>query len=205
MPRPTMSTEDFDKGRAKILREAKTIVSKTGFAGLSMRTLAARVGLTPGALYRYFPSKQEMLLGLWQDALLQLGDRLAAVDNEGAAAPGVVRRMLEIYAAFALEDHDRFRLLFLENDQGAAGELMRRPGALTPYELLVTRVAAAVEEGSFIPGNPVRIAQALWAAVHGAVTLTVTVDEIDFGDGDLIVQNTLDAVMRGMAARRNDL
>ncbi|MGK8642943.1 TetR/AcrR family transcriptional regulator [Brucella anthropi] len=55
MPRQPLTDDEINHTRRRILREAAMIVGKGGIAGLSMRTLAQRLGLTPGALYRYFP------------------------------------------------------------------------------------------------------------------------------------------------------
>lgn len=200
MPRPAMTEKEFEQTRLRILTEAKAIVGKSGFASLSMRNLAAKVGLTPGALYRYFPAKNDIIFSFWEESIRRLGERVMAIDEHDIGAYDAVRAMLEVYARFALEDRDRFRLLFLENDGGITAEIFRDEGALTPYDLMVSRVATAIEQGHFRKDSAERVAQTLWAATHGAVTLLITVTEIDLGDGDILVRNTIDAVMRGLAA-----
>ena len=44
--------------RAQILREAARCFGTCGFRGTTTRDVAARVGITEAALYRYFPSKE---------------------------------------------------------------------------------------------------------------------------------------------------
>lgn len=44
----------------QILETAKKLFAAKGFEGVSMRDLASAVGITPGALYHYFPTKHSL-------------------------------------------------------------------------------------------------------------------------------------------------
>lgn len=48
--------------RTLILERAISLFAGHGFRGVSMRDLAQAVGITPGALYHYFPDKQQLYL-----------------------------------------------------------------------------------------------------------------------------------------------
>lgn len=62
-----------DERRAQILREAAHLFGTHGFKGTTTRDVAARVGITEAALYRYFPSKEAMYAAI-------LDERMAAPD-----------------------------------------------------------------------------------------------------------------------------
>ncbi|MCT8999693.1 TetR/AcrR family transcriptional regulator [Chelativorans intermedius] len=85
-----------EKTEAAIREAALRLMARHGFEAVSMRQLAAEVGVQPAALYRYFPTKEELLYTLmrahmealiasWEAARPETGDaaaRLAAfVDN----------------------------------------------------------------------------------------------------------------------------
>ncbi|GBE66189.1 TetR family transcriptional regulator [Mycobacterium sp. MFM001] len=53
-----------------VVEAAAAILDQYGIADLTMRRLARELGITPGALYWHFPSKQE-LLGAVADRILQ--------------------------------------------------------------------------------------------------------------------------------------
>ncbi len=199
MPRQPLTSEELEATRARILRDAAFIVGRSGIAGLSMRSLAQRVGLTPGALYRYFPSKQDMLLSYWEDALRAVAERIEAIDNSEAHTPTAIRQMLVAYAHFCLEDHDRFRLLFLEMDHDVSPELFQRSTGFAPYDLVLTRIDRAINDGHFLSADADLLTQTLWAGVHGAVTLLITVKEIEL-KADLL-DTTINTLMRGLSAK----
>src|SRR4249919_177395 len=55
--------------RQRVVAEALAVISADGVEALSMRALAARLGVVPGALYRHVRSK-EQLYDLILDAVL---------------------------------------------------------------------------------------------------------------------------------------
>lgn len=134
---------------------------------------------------------------MWQNAI----DELKAVFAELSVASepiDAVRGMMRAYAEFALGNHDRFRVLFLENDQGSLDLLAGDINALAPYDLLRDCVSVASRERQLPSGDIDRMSQILWASVHGALTLVITVREIDFGDVDRFVNDTIDTVLSGL-------
>lgn len=73
--------------RPRIREAALRLIARDGFAAVSMRQLAAEVGVQAGALYLYTPDKQTLLFDLMRDydeALLAAWD--GVVLPEGAAA-----------------------------------------------------------------------------------------------------------------------
>jgi len=76
--------------RARILREAATLFRTRGFASTTMRNIAAAAGLTPGALYWHFPSKEAILYNI----IVALSDEWHAEIAEVAKAPTPRERVL---------------------------------------------------------------------------------------------------------------
>lgn len=46
--------------RQRVVTEALTLIAQDGVPGLTMRSLAARLGVVPGALYRHVPNKERL-------------------------------------------------------------------------------------------------------------------------------------------------
>jgi AcrR family transcriptional regulator len=73
-----------DERRAQILREAAQLFGSRGFKGTTTRDVAARVGITEAALYRYFPSKEAMYAAIL-DERMAAADLLAPIEPLAAA------------------------------------------------------------------------------------------------------------------------
>src|ERR1700722_5750355 len=62
--------------RGRVLAAAAAVVAEKGFQRASLDEIAARAGLTKGAVYSSFASKDELFLALMQDQPLQLAPKL---------------------------------------------------------------------------------------------------------------------------------
>lgn len=58
---------DGEKTEIAIRRAAVDLIARHGYEAVSMRQLAAEVGVQAAALYRYFPTKQDMLFALMRE------------------------------------------------------------------------------------------------------------------------------------------
>jgi AcrR family transcriptional regulator len=75
--------------RGEILDAALAVFAEKGYTGGSMRDIAARVGVSEPALYRYFPGKEALFLALVRVVALHLRDEASAI--LGAIRPETLR------------------------------------------------------------------------------------------------------------------
>lgn len=61
----TAREERAGERRGQILRAALDVFGRKGFHGATIREIAAAAGLAEGTIYLYFPSKQEVLKGVF--------------------------------------------------------------------------------------------------------------------------------------------
>ena len=76
-----------DARRSLVLDAARAAFLELGLDGASMREIARRAGYTPGAIYSYYASKEEMYGALLGESLERLNARVAAA-QAGLAAAG---------------------------------------------------------------------------------------------------------------------
>jgi AcrR family transcriptional regulator len=148
----SMSTYHHGNLRTALLRSAGQALEKEGVAGLSLRDAARRAGVSHNAPYRHFADRDALLAALAAEGY----ERLAEMLQKASA-----REMGEAYVRFALENPERFRLMF--------GLLGRDPGlreaAGRTHALLVSAMGA-------VP-NPELAAAAAWSLVHGLAHLVL--------------------------------
>jgi AcrR family transcriptional regulator len=97
--------------RERVVAEALTVIGTDGAGALSMRALAARLGVVPGALYRHVRSK-EQLCDLAVDGVL------AEVDGQAGHALAWTGRVTALARALrtTLEDHPGIAALLKTRD-----------------------------------------------------------------------------------------
>ncbi|MFZ4516999.1 MAG: TetR/AcrR family transcriptional regulator [Microthrixaceae bacterium] len=87
--RPTARERARAEMTAEITDEARRQLAEVGAAGLSLRSVARALGVASSALYRYYPSRDELLTALIIDAYDALGAAAEAADD-GAVTDGAV-------------------------------------------------------------------------------------------------------------------
>ena len=93
---------DGEKTEAALREAAAQLIARHGFEAVTMRQLAAEVGVQAAALYRYFPSKEDLLFKLMRDHM----DGLAEALEAALPAHGDPRARLEAFIA----NHVRFHV-----------------------------------------------------------------------------------------------
>ena len=200
MPKRPFSEEALTEGRRTIGRAAEKLMSAHGTTALSMRVLAEEVGLTAGAIYRYFPSKAELLAFCWSEALEALAQRFREIDSSDLGPADSLSDMLLAYASFGLEDIDRFRVLFMPTDsttQGANVEPV--PEA---FLLAMKQADLAVEADILVDISPDTALRILWSSVHGMLALKDSDPSPDFRYDMELLSTSIDVALHGLSSRR---
>ena len=67
--------------RAEILAAAERCFARSGFHQTSMQEICVEAGMSPGNLYRYFPSKEAIIAGISERNRAEAAESFAAVDQ----------------------------------------------------------------------------------------------------------------------------
>jgi AcrR family transcriptional regulator len=131
---------DRDAQRRAIGAALLTVVAERGLEEVSVRTVAAQAGRSPGAVQKYFRTKEEMLSLALDLAGEKTEQRMRAVDRSGPPRQ-VLRRLVVatlpldderraeglVWAAFAAVavHHPPFAAVLREIDQAVRADLVR--------------------------------------------------------------------------------
>ncbi|AZO58878.1 MAG: TetR/AcrR family transcriptional regulator [Mesorhizobium sp.] len=94
---------DGEKTEAAVREAAVGLIARLGYEAMSMRQLATEVGVQAAALYRYFPTKEDLLFTLMREHMEGL---LKAWDDARPAAADPAARLaayVENHIAFHIE------------------------------------------------------------------------------------------------------
>ncbi|RIQ12200.1 TetR-like C-terminal domain-containing protein [Jiangella rhizosphaerae] len=160
-----------DALRDRLLERAAATVSSGGVAALNLRALAAEAGTSTAAVYSLFGGKPGLVTALYEQVFARFAERLAAAGVSDDPVADIVR-LGHAYRENALADPHGYRVMFGDELRPSdVGRRAARAGART-FEPLLDAVRRAVRAGAF-PKRPAAesIATALWANVHGLVSI----------------------------------
>ncbi|MBI1405236.1 MAG: TetR family transcriptional regulator [Caulobacter sp.] len=168
-------TERAGRRRQEILAAARTLVSEKGFDACRMDEVAAAVGVTKPAVYRYFPGKARLIQALLEEDLLLPSQ---ALFNDIRAFDGPVRELLETFAQRTLEIQERglargyMMLAMDESRRRPEIAALIRDQVLTPgILLLVAAFARAMAKGELRSGEDPTMMVRLFFAPFMQITL----------------------------------
>lgn len=154
----------------------RAALSEPDIAGLSLRQLAAGLGVTAAAAYRHFSSREHLLFEVARCGFNLLRQRFACAfdisvsPKDSSEARLRLVRLAQAYLQFADDEPALWRLIF-----GAQAEAYRQTidsqGGSDSYEYLPAALLGLYLEGVISKKPSERDALFAWSAVHGAATL----------------------------------
>lgn len=103
--------------RKKIIESAVDIISEKGFRSATMREISSRAGLGSATIYNYFPTKEKILFGYFEDRQVELGTILCDIPefdqfNLKEKLQSQLESLLELYLGEREFVHEAFKLMF---------------------------------------------------------------------------------------------
>lgn len=191
--------------RRALLDEALRTIQQDGVAALTLRSIGLRLGVSRTALYRHFTDKRALLSSVATEGFRLLTERLVAAWNVGGVRG--FNAMGTAYIRFAMANPSHYRVMFGGFvDDGPRGEELLRESTAA-FQALVDAIIALQKDAAVRKDDPQRLAQFIWAAVHGVSMLII--------DGQLahqqaaiddLIEFAVQRISTGVArpARQND-
>lgn len=167
--------------RRALLDAALYLITEQGLAGLTLRAVARRAGVSEAAPYHHFASKSALVETLVVETLRHLAESLQEAVQATAGTPldQLVATGVS-YVRFAVEHRASFQILYrpelrhLSRPTPNADDSARSPidqAALAAYQVLLNAIVACQQAGMVVPGDPLPLALTAWATVHGLAQL----------------------------------
>ncbi|MCB1426750.1 MAG: TetR/AcrR family transcriptional regulator [Zhengella sp.] len=198
---PMTRAERREAQTVRILDAAKKCFVRSGFQGASMHDICKEAEMSPGALYRYFPSKEAII-----EAIAE-ADRTkdAALLAEALANPDIVEGIVQAMMTHLRVSHENnMAPLFTE----IRAEALRNPSVLETcecsmrqvHELIFRRIQAAIAAGQIRPAVSVETLMAVMVSIgEGIVLNDLPAKGINLDEVEHMVRTSVTANLRPVA------
>lgn len=190
-----------DVTRRAILDAALDLFVADGYAQVSLRNIAARVGYSPAAIYSYFESKDDIFYALAEEGFRLLG---AAQMSEAASADALedIRKVVRRVYDFSKRQPQYFALVFLDRRVPRIGrESERFAFMLEIKEAICSRMQRCIDEGIFPPSVEAQAGlRLLLAPVFGLVLMHQSGRLAPNEDADALVYSAIETTIAGLRA-----
>lgn len=155
----------------QIVEEALRILEQEGPDAVSMRRIAKAVGITPMAIYHYFPNREALLRHVTDAEFDKLNEFANARGHRGSVQTKMIR-IMDGYIDYALARPRLFDYVFSRPREGARrfpdDFRARKSPTLNPVADII---AGAMEDGKLRRDDVWEIALETWALAHGYLGL----------------------------------
>jgi AcrR family transcriptional regulator len=158
----------------QLLEAGARVLAQEGANAVTARRLATEVGASTMAVYTHFGSMDELLVGLWRLGFARFG---AALDGPAVTGDPVADWATQgwAYRRFAHQNRHLYRVMF--DDRLIASKvdaLADQEAALATFVSLLTRLQRCVDAGRWSIDDVPLAGEAVWASVHGHVSIELT-------------------------------
>ena len=170
MPR-VLSESDVADFRERLCDAAEKLFAEKGPDAVTMRQLAAELGVSPMTPYRYFADKEDILAAVRTNGFNRFAGSLeSALANTQGSAKAKSSAVGEAYLNFAFEHPQTYKLMF-DLNQPHEKDYPELVAAASRANAMRSAYIKGLVEAGVMEGDPEEIGRMYWAATHGAVTL----------------------------------
>ncbi|MEM9716794.1 MAG: TetR/AcrR family transcriptional regulator [Pseudomonadota bacterium] len=207
-----MTTEKLKRGdlRDALIDYADAATKAGTIATMSLRAAARDLGVSSGAVYRHFDDKDALLSEITHRGFLELRQVFRAIRPEDAPATSVdqamhrSRELVRTYIQFAHDNPTLWNMMFgpigvANRDRLMADEEHRH---YTPFDVTLENLRDLWRLGALDHEPDLDDVRYIWSATHGAASLTISQNRLDFAEIDAIAEQTADRNIRAMGLKK---
>jgi AcrR family transcriptional regulator len=182
--------------RAKLIKAARTLFSRRGYADVGTEEIVRRAGVTRGALYHQFPAKEDLFLAVYEQVEQELTEGVVQLLDESAGPYEAMRAGIRLFLD-ACRTPDVQRVVLIDGPSVLGWARWREVAERYGLGLMQGVIAEAIEAGELValPAEP--LAHLLMGALDEAALLVAR----DPQSSDEVTA-TLERLLEGLRAER---
>jgi RND family efflux transporter MFP subunit len=187
--------------RRAILDAALELFIADGYGQVSIRNIAAKVEYSPGAIYSYFPSKDEIFFALAEEGFREIGERQFAGTPSDDPLDDVRTVVWRLYE-FSTDQPRYFALVFLDRHVPRVSKEYERFSFISAMRgRALAQVERCIADGIFPPTtDPETALRLLFAPVIGIAALRLSNRMQPDVDADALVRDAIETTIAGIRA-----
>jgi AcrR family transcriptional regulator len=169
LPR-VLTDEAVGEFREKLVDAAERLFAQHGLEAVTMRQLAAELGVSPMTPYRYFADKEAILTAVRTRAFNRHAEALELAFEGGANTVERASAVGQAYLDFALSHPEAYKLMFDTKQANEAAHPELVAAGERSRATMTAHLKAMIDNG-VLKGDPDLIGHMFWSALHGAIQL----------------------------------
>jgi len=189
--------------KAEILASALALFNEEGYAGFSMRKLAARIDHSPTTIYLYFKDKDDLLFHICENLYAALYDKMQEFRQMQLPPYELLRAVYRHYIQYSLSHPEQYKVVFFSNPHlyGPPEEYLARDTMSSRcWKSICDVVDDCIQKGFFRPMESCTLSIVLWSAVHGLVSSLIFTKDFPMPSSESMTEMLFEGLFNGYCA-----
>lgn len=196
-----IKADDKTDLREEILNAAREMFVEEGYANVSMRKIAEKIGYSPTAIYLHFKDKTDLLHQICEESFARLAQNIVAIQKLSLSPLQRLEMGLREYIEFGLQHQSHYEIIFISPIRSDYESIAyEQSNGKIAFETLAKGVRECAEEGLLKSNDVELISQILWAGLHGITSVLIKHGGFPFVERRRLIDGMIKTLIDGIKA-----
>jgi len=191
---------DKENLRQEIMDAAREMFVAQGYANVSMRKIADKIGYSATTIYLYFKDKNDLLHQICEQTFARLAQNIKAIYLLSDNPLEKLRSGLREYIYFGLKHPSQYEIVFITPLPTNVETEFEETNGKVAFDTMRTVIAECISANLLKHNDVELISQTLWAGIHGVTSLLIQHGGFPFVERERLVDSVIDTLISGIKA-----
>lgn len=198
----TRNRQESDKEnlRQEIMDAAREMFVEEGYANVSMRKIASKIGYSPTTIYLYFKDKSDLVHQICEQTFARLAQNIKAIQQLSDNPLEKLRSGLREYIYFGLKHPSQYEIVFITPLPIDIDKEFEETNGKIAFDTMRVVVAECASSKLLKDNDVELISQTLWAGIHGVTSLLIQHGGFPFVERERLIDSVIDTLISGTKA-----
>lgn len=189
-----------------ILEVARSIISKEGVQGLSIRKITDAIDYSPAIVYHYFKNKNEIIESIVSEGYGRILAAVRAVKMNETNPEKELKDAFTNYVRAALALPEVYKTIMLNNDPSILNRTALLERGISEksqtMQMLCSNMQRGIDLGRYMPCDTELTAQIIWTATFGLIIKLMIETEVSPDQVERLIERHFEILLDGILARK---
>ncbi len=179
---------------------AREMFVAEGYANVSMRKIADKIGYSATTIYLYFKDKTDLVHQICEQTFARLAQNIKAIQQLSDNPLEKLRSGLREYVHFGLQHPSQYEIVFIVPLPVDPEKDFEETNGKVAFDTMRVVVAECVSSKLLKNDDVELISQTLWAGIHGITSLLIQHGGFPFVERERLIDSVIETLIRGIKA-----
>lgn len=191
---------DKETLRQEIMDAARELFVNEGYANVSMRKIADKIGYSATTIYLYFKDKNDLLHQICEQTFARLAHNIISIQQLSDKPLEKLRSGLREYIYFGLKHPSQYEIVFITPLPIDIEKEFEETNGKIAFDTLRKVITECISVNILKNNDVELLSQTLWCGIHGVTSLLIKHEHFPFVERERLIDSMIDTLIAGVKA-----